>query len=171
MNNLWQLYHKTAVGASGRVGILDIPHKLRRTPCLNMFSPRCTKSCCAISRQPEAVSNIDNTAQLTYIQRAATPANGGYQFSDTRTTLDIYSHLLTTMQKPGINALNDTFNGITVTNARQKRVQPCDTVKIFMKRKRLQTLKNKGTEKVYALCILYALRRLFQCPCFKRFWV
>lgn len=35
--------------------------------------------------------------------------------SDTRTTLDIYSHLLINMQKPVINALNDTFKDITVT--------------------------------------------------------
>ena len=35
--------------------------------------------------------------------------------SDSRTTLDIYSHLLTDMQKPVINALNNTFKDITVT--------------------------------------------------------
>ncbi len=42
-------------------------------------------------------------------------ASGMLGHSDTRTTLDIYSHLLTTMQKPVINALNDTFKDITVT--------------------------------------------------------
>lgn len=42
-------------------------------------------------------------------------ASGMLGHSDTRTTLDIYSHLLTNMQKPVINALNDTFKDITVT--------------------------------------------------------
>lgn len=42
-------------------------------------------------------------------------ASGMLGHSDTRTTLDIYSHLLTDMQKPVINALNDTFKDITVT--------------------------------------------------------
>lgn len=38
--------------------------------------------------------------------------------SDTRTTLDIYTHVLTNMQEPVTNAINDTFKDITVTNAR-----------------------------------------------------
>lgn len=42
-------------------------------------------------------------------------ASGMLGHSDSRTTLDIYSHLLTDMQKPVINALNDTFKDITVT--------------------------------------------------------
>ena len=42
-------------------------------------------------------------------------ASGMLGHSDSRTTLDIYSHLLTDMQKPDINALNDTFKDITVT--------------------------------------------------------
>lgn len=35
--------------------------------------------------------------------------------SDTRTTLDIYTHVLTNMQEPVTNAINDTFKDITVT--------------------------------------------------------
>lgn len=35
--------------------------------------------------------------------------------SDTRTTLDIYTHVLTNMQEPATNAINDTFKDITVT--------------------------------------------------------
>lgn len=42
-------------------------------------------------------------------------ASGMLGHSDSRITLDIYSHLLTDMQKPVINALNDTFKDITVT--------------------------------------------------------
>ena len=52
--------------------------------------------------------------------------------SDTRTTLDIYTHVLTNMQEPVTNALNDTFKDITVTNAKSR---PCDLLFVLAESK------------------------------------
>lgn len=49
--------------------------------------------------------------------------------SDTRTTLDIYTHVLTNMQEPVTNAINDTFKDITVTNSDKCKIKEGSTLR------------------------------------------